>query len=309
MPNHHDLFLLDEKLDSDLPLPEDGAAWPSERQAPSAYSRVLGAVVHEIVTIATFVATAASVLSFAAHHPDRAQRLLGDLPAYLPPAPALTQGAVESLLHADLPLQLINRLQDFGPRIELARQMTRLQGARLSAGHTVEPPEIDELITVWRLLCETTLDLLQLLGPLAEGSDGDGAQSADPDDVTPRQSVERLLSAAALGGWPCVARDGSVALPGWLEQRRDRRYRVEQDCTLRHAGRSWPVRTIELSRQGAGLLGAPVGVEAGSRAELRIGFLFAIVGTVVWRSADKFGFRFDTPIESLADLIGDTAAD
>ncbi|MGE0701227.1 MAG: PilZ domain-containing protein [Hyphomicrobiaceae bacterium] len=286
-------FLNDDKIDF-APRPGDfsqfgdiAASWQRGRWLTSA-------ILHEIRTIATFTATAASIVNFANQNPGPGARALASIEAYLPRPPVLAPTSLDALVQAELPLAIINRMQDLAPRIELAKAVTiGIRGQATSSGER----DIEGAVVAWRKLCEATIELMQDLLPYSEAE----CANVDPDELSPAQAVERLLAAAALGGWPCIGEDGSIEIPGWLERRRDRRLRIELACSLKVGSRTWPVRTVDLSRHGAGLAGAP-DLPVGARGEVRLNPVCSMAGTIVWCAEGRLGFRFDGPLSPIGDL-------
>lgn len=291
---HDDSFLRDEGRVSFGTRGDPAPLMPSAAE-PKPDVRALVAILSEVETIGTFVACAASIVNHAFRFPHRSIRLMAVLPNWLPPERGL-RGGEGPWAKEHVPLPVLGRLCDLATRLGVARELTLQHCANVASSALVNPVAIDELAGLWGIACENALELLQEIQaelPLDQPAWGStGAAGA---------SAERLLAAAALGASPCVNINGAVEIPGWIERRSERRHRLRLDCELWHGGRVTRLRTINISRQGAGLVGSPV-IEAGARASLVIGRLAEIPGTIVWRTAQNLGFRFDIPLESVADL-------
>jgi hypothetical protein len=249
----------------------------------------------DLETAGTFIACAASAVNFAAERPHLASAVLTALPQWLPAPPASVRNAQLALLQDDLPVAVCGALRDLGLHLRLAIRATR----RHCRSVTSEAPvgHLDELVSLWGLLCERTMALFQLLRPLAPFVE------LNPGSVGEAEtwSAERLLAAAALGHWPCIGSDGTIIVPGWIERRSERRYHVRIDCRIVEVDRDWMAQTVDVSLIGVGLREAPP-LPVGTRANLIIGSSAGLRGEIVWSRGERLGFRFDHPLNSLADL-------
>jgi hypothetical protein len=284
----------DDTIDCRLFKPDPVNASPAARGPQDDGERTLGALLHEVETTGTFIASAASVVNYAVRHPHRAQLLFTRLPVWLPSPPPLIKGGSELLIQAGLPLAIINRLHSLRIHLGIAGEATRQHCAGVATLRPADPSAVDDLVSLWRGLAESTIELLHELRARVP---------AGPEAAT-AASRERLLTAAALGAWPCVAETGLIEIPGWLERRSEGRHRLRLACTLLLEGRAWPAHTIDISRFGTGLGGLPE-VTVGTRGVLTIGSLAQMTGSIAWCGGDKGGFRFDQPLASVADLARD----
>ncbi len=267
---------------------------------PEAPGRHLGRLLHRLETTGTFIACAASVINHAYRFPHKSLRLLQDLRVWLPPTMSAPGDNARTSDQA-VPLEILNRLHSLTLRLDVARDLTLRQCAAAEASAPLDPVAVEELAGFWGIICEGTMELLQDMrsSPLLE------QPSRDLSSIAP--SAERLLAAAALGASPCVSVHGAIQIPGWIERRSERRHRLRLPCELRIPGRVWQLRTVDISRHGAGIAGSPA-LDAGCRATLVIAGTSEIGGVLVWRTADRLGFRFDQPL-SIADLGGELARD
>lgn len=261
---------------------------------PDADNRLLGMILHEIESSGIFIACATSVINYAVRFPHKCQRLLATLPTWLPPKTSVL--ADERILTgSNVALPMLNRIRDLTTRLGLARKLTSVRCSSIIAGKPTNPLALEELAGLWGMICESTLELLQELQSLVPL----GESPAWPGSVG--LSSEKLLAAAALGASPCVNDQGAIEIPGWVERRLERRYRIRLDCELSQRGKVWRLHTHNISRAGVGLSGAPA-IDVGPRATLAIASMPELPGAIVWRSADSLGFRFDVPLASVADL-------
>jgi hypothetical protein len=266
-----------------------------EARQPAQSGRLLRRIRQELETCGALIACVTSVINHAYRFPHRSQRLMAGLPLWLPPELAShgSEGA-GVFLDRDV-LAIVNGQQDLKVRIAIARELTLRHCANVETAGPRDPVAIDQLAGLWGIICERALGLIQDVGgalPYEAGQTGSNAPGAI--------ATERLLAAAALGASPCVTSDGAIEIPGWIERRAERRHRLRLDCELSIPGRAWQLRTIDISRQGAGLVGSPP-LQPGMRARLVIGRWPKIDGVIVWRTAERLGFRFDAPL-SIADL-------
>ena len=271
-----------------------------ETMHPAQSGRLLCRILQELETSGALVACVTSVVNYAYRFPHRAQRLMAGVPLWLPPELAShgSEAAGDRLDRGVL--AIVNGLHDLRVRIAIARELTLRHCANVETAGPRDPVAIDELAGLWGIICERALGLIQDVGgalPREASRSGSNAPGA--------VATERLLAAAALGASPCVTSGGAIEIPGWIERRSERRHRLRLDCELGIPGRAWQLRTIDISRQGAGLAGSPP-LQPGMRACLVIGRSPKIDGVVVWSTGDRLGFRFDVPI-SIADLGGTLA--
>jgi len=285
----------DDKLSFEASLPTIEETMHSEQSA-----RLLLRALQELETSGALIACVTSVVNHAYRFPHRSQRLMAGLPLWLPPDLASHGSEGTWAFMGGGVLSIVNGLHDLKVRIAIARELTLRHCANMEAAGPRDPIAIDELAGLWGIICERSLGLIQDVSsalPHEAGLAGTNAPGA--------VATERLLAAASLGASPCVTRDGAIEMPGWIERRSERRHRLRLDCELRTQREVWRLRTVDISRQGAGIAGSPPLV-AGMRASLVIGRSADINGVVVWRTAERLGFRFDVPL-STADLGGTLA--
>lgn len=263
--------------------------------APRSSESGATAALLDLDTTGTFIACAASAVNFALAHPRLAPAVLADLPRWLPTPPASVRSAQLALLQDDLPVAVGSALRDFGLHLRLALKATRRLNENEKPANVSAADVLDELASLWGLLCERTITLLDMLKPFASPQ----AERRLAHDGEPMS--ERLLAAAALGHWPCVDGKGAIILPGWIERRSERRHNVRIDCRIIESSREWMAQTANISLTGVGLVEAPP-LLPGTRAILAIGAMTEMSGVVVWGHGDRIGFRFDRPLSSLADL-------
>ncbi|MGE0768185.1 MAG: PilZ domain-containing protein [Hyphomicrobiaceae bacterium] len=255
------------------------------------------AVRMDLETTGTFIACAASAVNFATERPDFAREVLTALPQWLPTAPASVRSAQLALLQEDLPVAVCGSLRDLGLHLRIAIRATRRHCHGVASGATLPAGSLDDLVSLWGLLCERTMAIFQLLKPLAPFL----YPTAELNGEAEAGCAERLLAAASLGHWPCISRSGAITMPGWIERRSERRHVFNMDCRIVEADRDWMAQIVDISLTGVGLRDAPP-LDVGTRAALVVGSLADLHGEVIWSNGKRLGFRFDTPLDSLADL-------
>lgn len=89
-----------------------------------------------------------------------------------------------------------------------------------------------------------------------------------------------------------------AAEPAMVEQRRERRYRVDVTrATVRqHGEQPCDAELVDVSAYGC-RLSASVAPDVGERLWLRFAGGAAIPATLIWRERDQLGCRFDTPLD------------
>lgn len=285
-------FLVDDENIAWVPRQSTSPRGDRAGQERLERERFLGALLHEVETTGTFIAAAASVVNFAARYPHRARPALLELPTWLPASPQMLKAGPKRLIRLGVPLAAINRSNDLPIHLGIACDVTRRHCASVAQNHPVSPTEVDDLVPLWGAVAESAVALLQDLAPCVD------AHAAPARPV----SAERLLVSAALGASPCVSPAGAIEIPGWIERRRDRRHRLRLDGSLLVDGRWWRIQTVDLSQQGAGLAGLPE-FPVGTRSRLVLDGLAEASGTIVWRTGDRGGLRFDTPLDWLARMV------
>ena len=291
---HLDAFIV---ADDNISFSGEGGAFGAAPDTAAPTQASAAAVLLDLETTGTFIACAASAVNFVADHPHLASAIFAALPQWLPAAPASVRGTRLELLRNDLPVAVCGGLRDLGLHLRIAVKATRRHCDRLASGAPVAADALDELVSLWGLLCERTMTLVEMLKPLAPPA-GSGREMPGEAETS---SAERLLAAAALGHWPCIGERGAITIPGWIERRSKRRHNIRIECRIIEAGREWTAQTVDLSLTGVGLMAAPP-LAIGTRAVLVIGPLAELRGEVVWSKGDRLGFRFDHPLASLADL-------
>ncbi len=289
------VFIVDDDKLSFEPSVAGREATTQSEQGQRHLSRLL----QELETGGVLIACATSVVNHAYRYPHRSRRLIAALPLWLPPE-TVSHGDDNDWSAVDTrALPIVSGLHDLSMRLGIARELTLRHCASVETAAPLDPVAIDELAGLWGVICERALELIQDMRaamPLEEGRAG---------PLAPAIATERLLAAAALGASPCVNGNGTIAIPGWIERRSERRHRLRLNCGLRIQRKVWQMKTVDISRQGAGLAGSPQ-LQPGMRASLVIGRSPEINGVVVWQVADRLGLRFDVPL-SIADL-GSTLA-
>lgn len=284
----------DDTIDCRQFQPRNQQPSKSDPKTDADRDRLLGVLLHEIETTGTLIACATSIVNYAARHCERAPSLFASLPVWLPSTPPLMGDGTQILIQSGIPFAIINQLHSLRIQLGVAGEATRQHCSAVSVSRPAEGKPVDDLIPLWQVLSESTIELLHAVRSQAP---------AGPNTAT-AASADRLLTAAALGAWPCVTDAGLIEIPGWIERRGDGRHRLRIQCALVVEGRSWTVETTDISRFGTGLAGLPQ-LALGTKATLRIGRRADIAGSIVWSAGNQGGFRFDQPLASVADLAED----
>jgi hypothetical protein len=239
----------------------------------------------EFVTTALFSTVVTSMSS--ARAAGRTLRIVGDVPAYLPPAPKLFLGAENDARSMFFSTRLTGDLSLLYKHLALAMTMTPTTADSWSAATPHVSSTWKDLTDVWQPLCsQMRLLLLVLLELDLLGSS---------DQVPRLLEVESLTKAARYGGTPCIRSDGQVIVPSWLDKRRDRRIPVGVSVMI--AGPSGRLRATldDMSTAGLGLGSCPsFPVGTGLSVELPNGR--ALAGAVAWTHGGHIGLRLDKPL-------------
>lgn len=151
------------------------------------------------------------------------------------------------------------------------------------------------LASSWRLVCHSAADAVQEL-------------TIETEDRLPvlyglsAGILLRLLSAAARGQSPCLSPEGKVYLPALPQRRRGARCIIDQPATIWTTTASGRLFVRDISQGGLGLEGVQR-IKAGDTATVfpATGRLFD--GTIVWRTGDRAGLRFSTPLSPYDPIL------
>lgn len=239
----------------------------------------------EFVTTALFAAVVASMAS--ARAAGRTLRIVGDVAAYLPPAPKLFLGAENDASARFFGMRLTGDLSQLYKHLALAMTMTPNSADAWSSETPDASSTWKDLTDVWQPLCSQMRLLLLVLLEL----DLLGAS----DQVPRLLEVESLTKAARYGGTPCIRSDGQVIIPSWLDKRRDRRIPVGVSVLI--AGPCGRLRATlnDMSTAGLGLGPCP-SFPVGTELSVELPNGRSLAGIVAWTHGGHIGLRLEKPL-------------
>ena len=197
--------------------------------------------------------------------------------------PAVATGLAPSLGHPGL----VRALHDYYMRLAFARTVSAASAHALDSETQPGNRKIAQLADVWRRLCG--------LASLVTYHAYDVERIEDPVRKGQLASIQQLIKAAQNGESPCVRGDGTLFVPGWLEERREERKAAGWTIMI-HSSTGREAATLsDISTGGMGLAFCrirPIGSQI--TVELQDGRCLA--GVVAWAHNDRMGARFLQPL-------------
>ena len=178
---------------------------------------------------------------------------------------------------------VLSSLQAFHARVRFVTSLSHQYVARLLSTLEHDLPELEYVTDAWRSLCRSAVNLIYEMDAVIRAQQRVEA----PFDL---EGVIPLLSAAAVGEWPCVE-DGRMIMPEWAERRGHERIPLDIGAMLITATSHVSVRVNDISRGGLGLddvpelpIGSPVVVELENGRSLN--------GKIQWLNDGRCGIMF-----------------
>ena len=279
MPGFSEFLNGDELLE----FPVASPAWTGRAMQPAVdTARVLAIALAEIETLGRLIGATTSVV--IAMESNDANPYRKALLAYLPPAPELTIGLAAKLVETTFDVAILECLNEFHSRLNLARSMTvsfcRSSGDRRQNGGI----HIEVLSGAWRELSAKTAWLIEVL----RCSDAMGVS------LTSRRKgsdVLSILAACANGQSPCVMKDGSIEVPGLAERRQEIRWTVDWSAKILLGPSEAEACIRDISCGGACLRTSEL-LRVGEGICIQASFGRILAGVIVWKSGDDYGIRF-----------------
>lgn len=241
--------------------------------------RILTVLLGEVQSLSVLIAATTSVVNALSKGNRRLS--IDDLASCLPAAPVIYPALAQQLCDLDIPSGAIAILQSFHTRLEFARNLTRSFCAQTRSG-TAGAIDFETVADAWHNLAGLGLLLnYELERQLA---------LADPRHVT-SGSATKLLLAVRSGESPCLAADGSIAVPGWAERRSHRRRPLGLPATLWCGGRQMAATVKDISIGGAGLDDVS-GLTVGAALTIDLPHGRRLQGHVVWATDRRAGVKF-----------------
>ena len=182
-------------------------------------------LLNEFYSSAKLTATFASIVS-ARRRGLKLQNVSRPV-AYIPSDPLIFPAVAAGLSPALDSHELMNGLQDYYARVAFARalsEISALVGEADDLGHR----ELAQLDDVWQQVCA--------LANIVAHHLFDVENVDDPARKYQLISIQELINAAKSGRSPCVRSDGTVFVPGWLDQRREERLAAGWQVWIEYGG-------------------------------------------------------------------------
>ncbi|MGE0054903.1 MAG: hypothetical protein AB7S74_11895 [Hyphomicrobium sp.] len=278
------------------PVQTSGAS-PVSADAISAEALgALRAILVEIEEASVYIAITTSIAG--ALHCGRAKELtLKHLTGYLPSSPEVYRRQIDTVLAANMPSDVILRLQAYHARLGYA---LRLSQAIADAGpapfQTIRGVEFEKLNEAWHRVCGTALAVIPAVRELM-------ASVRFSRPPVNNEHAEALLRSAKAGGQPCVADDGTMCMPRWAESRVHARQIVQRRARLLTPRGTSAVVIDNASRSGIGLSGVD-GLAVGMALTIELDTGEKLPGKVMWGRAGRAGVMLDTMLDFDHPLLG-----
>ena len=146
---------------------------------------------------------------------------------------------------------------------------------------------VDSCYDVWRRVCD--------LANLVAHQLYDVESVKGPDQAHPLLSIHELIKAAQRGQTPCIRNDGLVAIPGWLDQRRDERKQLYWKVWMTADGHRERATLQDISTSGMGLVDCPA-LMIGAQVTVQLPDQRCLTGVVSWSQPNRVGARFVNPL-------------
>ncbi len=217
--------------------------------------------------------------------------------SFMPTEPLIFHAVASGLTPSFGHPELIGVLQDYYARLAFARAFSVLPPAGEPGPQNVHHLELLQIADVWRRVC----DLANLVAhQLYDVETTRGTQTH------PLVSIHELIRAAQRGQAPCVRNDGLVAIPGWLDQRREERKSLGWKVWLTAEGRRERATLQDISLSGMGLADCPT-LAIGAQISVQLPDSRCFTGVVTWSQANRLGARFLMPISANDPVLSDLA--
>ncbi len=273
-------------------------AWGAGNRGPFQLGRVspeqsvrLNSILNEFYSSAKLTATFASIVSAKAA--GRPLVLVGQRNAFVPVNPLIFPAATNGLATVQACSTLIDALQSYYSFVSFARALSDTPAfdlPDLASSHR----EFAQLENVWLKACGlANLVLHNVYG--VERLD-------DPARKAILFSIQQLIIEAKNGKSPCVRSNGTVFIPGWIEERREDRQSRGLRVWIEAEGQREPATLQDISTGGMGLAFCETR-PVGSQIIVELADGRRLCGIVTWASNKRIGARFLQPLMRTDPLL------
>ena len=256
---------------------------------------LLSSILSEFYSSAKLAATFASIVS--AKTDGRPLIIIGQRNAFIPALPLIFPAAATGLAPVVACSTLLDALQSYYSFLSFARTLSDTLALELPNNASTDA-ELDQLQNVWLKACS--------LANLVVHHVYDVERLEDPARKGMLMSIQQLIVAAKNGQSPCVRSNGTVFIPGWLEERREVRQPRGWRVWIVFEGQRESATLQDISTGGMGL--AYCGPRPiGSQISVAFPDGRCLTGIVTWSKDQRIGARFLQPLQKTDPLI--TAGD
>lgn len=253
---------------------------------------LFNSLINEFHSIAIMAATTTSIIS--AHSLGLHVNWHGSINSYLPAEPLIFPAVAANLCPRSIDPDLIFGLQEFYIRTKFASNVTAHWQLEAEPDVFSSKADSDLHKDLWVRVCtlgiviHCHLDGLDLKHHILHARLG---------------KLREILRLARDGNHPCVANDGTVVVPGWIDRRSSPRVGINQSIWVEAAGVRQRSILQDVSASGLGVAscrainaGMPIAVELESGRRLN--------GIAIWtKNDDRVGVRLLLPLSPTDPLL------
>ena len=249
--------------------------------------QVLTALLIEILNIGVLIGVTGSItnaMTIGVVPSNNRRALL----TYLPSEPIVYSGVVSQLSVVSIEFEHLSGLQTLYSQLKAVKTLTEVWVQAQAVEAVSAAVDFETVADGWQRLAGAAHVLILLFR----------VSLHEMDVSLPSSRISEILSALRAvwaGEHPCVARNGSISIPGWAERRGHQRRFRHLPVEVTSARGSVPAVMHDISATGLGLSELN-GIAKGERLSVRLENGRRLVGTVVWSLENRLGLQLGDPL-------------
>ncbi|MGQ0673941.1 MAG: PilZ domain-containing protein [Hyphomicrobium sp.] len=256
------------------------------------HARIVATLMAEFINSATFSVAMTSLVT--ACKSGKVVHTVGPVAGYLPPDPLIFPALAAGLLVPAEHSLLVDGLHNYYMKLGFARSLTRLPAEDWASPDASKSIPWTELCDVWQRVCASALVVVHC--------SQDSVYVMEAAHQRSLGHLHQLLRSATCGECPCIRSDGRLVVPGWLDQRRHDRKRLDRKVWIEtRTGRSHGILQ-DISTSGFGLSSGPA-LEVSERVSVQLSDGRILVGIAVWHQDGRSGARLVQPLSETDPLL------
>lgn len=262
-----------------------GAGHRLERPAVKAQRQALErCLLDEFYAAAKLLVALTSILN--ARAAARRLQSIASVAAFMGPEPVIFSAVAAGSAARFDRVELTANLQEFYARLSFARA---LGPWALDAGGNDAPIsfELRQLIDVWQRVCSAANVVCHQLYDIENN-----APQSRRDQLV---SIHEMIKSAQHGASPCVRLDGTIFVPGWLDERRQPRRLLGWPVWLEVAKTCEAAILKDVSTGGVGLESCQARA-IGTAINVHLPSARVLQAVVTWSQAGRLGAKFLQPL-------------